>query len=350
MDAAGGLSRSDPAMPSDPSAENRDRAGTRPPSPAAPKLVALDGTGDGGVRRPHPAVAFAQPRDRTLDASPGLHQPLVERFGSMADRDGSEDFPAEDRRGSQPGSGARDPRRARRAVGGEDRPGGGTDCGQRWCPALGDAAGGKFGQLRRQKLDRHASSGSPRSKAANPPGRKTKPCRHVSASYVDLPAWAERHFQLDGSRWRDATLEGDQESPQFVEAMRAGRRQGENRTARRDLLADEDRARQGVARWLRQRIACAAAPGNAEPQPQRPGQGARRFLHRVERPQADAGSPSEEQRDNTRPQAVPACVFRMGRCNPPGRDRPPPGTYEDIGIEAGPPGVLPLTQWFCFFS
>ena len=65
---------------------------------------------------------------------------------------------------------------------------------------------------------------------------------------------------------------------------------------------------------------------------------------------ADAGSPSEEQRDNTRPQAVTACVFRMGRCNPPGRDRPPPGTYEDIGIEAGPPGVLPLTQWFCFFS
>ena len=152
----------------DPSAENRDA------------LHAAAAAEREDVHSTEPAMAVF---DR-ITASLGE---LVERFGSMADRDGAEDFPAGPE-GEPP-----DPERALRAEIGELRAAN-REAEERIAAlvqALGDA-GEENSELRRQK---HRMQQRLAALEGGEPARAEDEAVPLLGSYVDLPAWAERHFQ-----------------------------------------------------------------------------------------------------------------------------------------------------------
>ena len=152
----------------DPSAENRDA------------LHAAAAAEREDVHSTEPAMAV-------LDRIAASLGELVERFGSMADRDGAEDFPAGPE-GEPP-----DPERALRAEIGELRAAN-REAEERIAAlvqALGDA-GEENSELRRQK---HLMQQRLAALEGGESARAEDEAVPLLGSYVDLPAWAERHFE-----------------------------------------------------------------------------------------------------------------------------------------------------------
>ena len=157
-------------------------------NPSAENLEALHAAAS--AEREHPRSL--EPAKTALDAVTACLGDLVQRFGSLADRDGEEEEEADG--GTALGGRTRDNERALRAEIGDLKAASRT--AEERISALEQAladAGEENDRLRREKhrlqqrLAAVDGAGEP-----SPAADETVP---ALASYADLPAWAERHFQ-----------------------------------------------------------------------------------------------------------------------------------------------------------